>query len=275
MCQGRFFLSKVLLKMSKSIIFCGERLLNRVDSFFFQMFFNFFQKFLSTVFNKSSFEVNYNKSNVSQNIFSYLGLSNYNLVSNFFLKKVLKQENSNILGLYSLDDVNIVEDNFFYNFYIFQGYLGLFETTKIDVIFPCLNFYEKISTYYTNSNELLKSEFILTPSKLIFSDWLIFELNGLYFTYYRLINKPLIFSFFFKTFSSSVFYNVSFHLNFVRNYVNYMDILKKNNKSNIAFFSLTNEMFLFINRLQRDIISFNSKWLNDCLKFYGEFNFLK
>lgn len=90
MCQGRFFLSKVLLKMSKSIIFCGERLLNRVDSFFFQMFFNFFQKFLSTVFNKSSFEVNYNKSNVSQNIFSYLGLSNYNLVSNFFLKKSIK-----------------------------------------------------------------------------------------------------------------------------------------------------------------------------------------
>ena len=172
-CQGRLFLAKIVLKMCNSAFFCGERLLSRLDSLFFQNFFNLFQKFLSDIFKKTTFEVNYNKSNVSHNIFLTLGLNNHNFLSNFYFKYLLKSCNSSVIGLYSLDsfDVNVNEDQFLNNFYVYQGYLA--NTTKVlnvDLVLPSLNFYEKTTSYYTNTISLRKSEFILTPSKVIFSD---------------------------------------------------------------------------------------------------------
>lgn len=279
-CQGRLFLSKILLKLAKSVIFCGERLLNRIDSYFFQNFFNLFQNFLVNIFNKVEFKINYNKSNVLQNNYLILGLVNQNNLTNYFFKNLLSCFDKNILGSYSLDTFDVYSDNdlFLYNFSIYQGYLGSFtNSTKIfniDVVLPCLNFYEKISTYFSGMFLLRKSEFILTPSKLIFSDWLIFELNSIYFGYYSLLQKPKILCYYFKNYNLSVFYSLTIHLGFIRNYFeNFQNKSKSNFVLNSSFFSLTNEMFLFVNRLQRDLISFNSQCLNSCVKFYSEFNF--
>lgn len=274
--KGRLFLCRLFLKLNFIGFFISSRSLNN-SIISFQSIFVRLKFFWLFNFNKVNISINYFKDNFNINNSFELGYTN--LVNNCYFSKlqnIINEKNNNLLknsviGYYSIDNNNLYSSllKIKFDFWIYNGFLGYIKNDKNfrpDIILPNINYYEKSSTYFDIEGTLLKSEFILTPSRVCLVDWYIFSIIQIYQKYYQ--NLYIDFDIFNYSKNSLVKF-----WEFLDQNENNLDvfsdlntnntILNKFNIYNKIFFNKDNLNFYYYeNRNCKDIISFNSLTLN-------------